>query len=203
MSTILRTRVHPGLAAAVVAAVLLGACSSAAPASTAGAPTPSPSPSPRPFEGLNGPLEAGTYSVSSVIPADITFTVPAGWTHSEESPNLIGPHTDSGVGLSFWVVEDVRSDPCDPSSPLLDPRPGPTADGLSMALAAHPNVETSAPAPAQVGDFEGTYLAVTVPANAGCRYQPWPNPDRLVLPGTGVVELWIVDVDGSRLVMMA
>jgi hypothetical protein len=129
--------------------------------------------------------------------------VPAGWIHSEESPNLVGPHKEAGVGLSFWFVEDVRSNPCNPDSPLLDPRPGPTVDELSMALAAHPNVETSEPAPAQVGGFEGTYLAVTVRANAGCRYQPWPNPDRLILPGAGDVELWVLDVDGARLVLMA
>lgn len=201
-----RSWVRYAPATAVLVAVLVGACSSGAPSGpTVGAPTPTmrSSPSPRPFEGLNGALEPGTYSVSSVVPAEITFTVPSGWRHSEESPSLVGPHTDSGVGLSFWVVEDLRSNPCDPASPLLDPRPGPTVDELSTALAAQPRVETSEPAPAQVAGFEGTHLAVAIPANSGCAYQPWPNPDRLVLPGAGDVDLWILDVAGARLVMMA
>ena len=169
-------------------------------------PTPSPTPSPASFgPHALGALEPGTYLLDAVQPFRITFTVPAGW-EKLIAPATIWAAPASDARLGFMTVDNVFIDPCDKARGLLDPPLGPTVDDLATALATVPGLEASTPADITLAGFAGKRIDVNVIGTA----DPCPGVETALLRGTvdapppGLGEdyrLWIVDVDGHRLVM--
>jgi hypothetical protein len=105
---------------------------------------------------------------------------------------------------------------------LVDP--GPTVDDLVAALEAQAMRHATAPADVTVAGFPGKYLEWSVPSDwvvtgdgdfAGCDVQPNGHRDFVSWLGAGGVgerwqqmagqvdRLWILDVDGQRLVVDA
>ena len=161
-----------------------------------------PTPTPRAFEDASGALEPGTY-VSSIDSVEVTFTVPAGWSRAPESPELAGPIADDG-GLSFWIVTDLFADPCRFDQGALDPPPGPSADDLANALVAQPGVDAEPPSDIVVDGFAGKYVEYTTPAATDCpAFGPWETPNGVVMFPNTDARYWVLDVDGTRLVMLA
>jgi hypothetical protein len=161
-----------------------------------------PTPTPRAFEDASGALDPGTY-VSSVGSVEITFTVPAGWNNEPTSPELAGPHGEDG-GLSFWIVTDLFADPCRFSQGTLDPRPGPSVDDLANALVEQPGIDAESPSDIVVDGFAGKYVEYTTPAT-GCPdgFGPWETPNGTVMFPSTDARYWVLDVDGTRLVILA
>ena len=162
---------------------------------------PTPTPTPRPFEEESGALAPGTY-VSSIDPVEVTFAVPAGWTREPSAPELAGPISDDG-GLSFWIITDLFADPCRFDQGTLDPPPGPSVEDLANALVAQPGVEADPPTDVVVDGFAGTYVQYTTPATGCAQFGPWETPNGVVLGPNTDARYWILDVDGTRLVMLA
>ncbi len=163
---------------------------------------PPPTPTPRAFEESVGALEPGTY-VSSIESVAVTFTVPAGWNREPGSPELAGPIADDG-GLSFWVVTDLFADPCRFELGTLDPPPGPSVDDLANALAAQPGVDAAPPSDVVVDGYAGKYVEYTTPAETDCpSFGAWQTPSGAVLFPSTDARYWVIDVDGTRLVMLA
>lgn len=167
----------------------------------------------------NGPITAGTYRLKLAgaptvldpsFPA-LLITVPDGWSG-------IGGwalHRNSQVAVQFWNVDQVYGHPCKWTGTLS--RPGPTVDDLVKGLADRPLRHATKPTDVNLAGYQGKYLEWSVPSDAdfskcdadggthyfesgtahggqGDRYHQGPGQ---------VDRLWILDVNGARVVIDA
>ncbi len=233
MTTHLPAAARYGLvAAAVVAAIAIGAgfllrgnvgdddptptpSTSAVPSATASAGGPmSLLDSPR-----AGDLPAGEYVLDlEAYPMLIEFTVPEGWwyywtsasrgssdVHAILGNNGVGDGHNSAWGLSFAVVNQVRTDPCDAGAGYMDASV--TASAATLA-AAFETWTGFAPTTEDVtiGGFSGKRVEIsssdcegglfTTPA--GYRFDMPPAADE---PFDSPHQFTFLDVDGSVLVI--
>jgi hypothetical protein len=171
----------------------------------------------------DGVLQPGTYSVrpQDVSAPRVLVTVPAGWYgggFSTSQNNSIDP--PDGAGVILWGGPfDVYEDPCRWSTSLPSSPTGSTVEDLAAALAAQPTRDATAATDVTVGGFSGKAIELTVPADlafdtangfTGCdegEFRSWISPDgntfRLHQGPGQHDQLWIVDVDGTRLVIDA
>ena len=202
-----RLRIAAAAAAIGVLAVaggVLGASPSVAP----GAASPATGPSPAPHAmtvGEGGSLEPGTYVTAGPFPARVTFTVPAGWEGRMGGPYAVSLNPASAPdALWFRVFDKVYADPCHDHETLLDPLPGPSAGELADALAGLPGLEVTSPTDVTLGGHQGKQLTMTAPATGDfCRVWELPlGATNDMAPGDQQ-RVWILDVDGQRLVIVA
>ena len=177
-------------------------------------PTPSPSPSASPLTyAWPRALAAGTYrtTLSWDLPFEVEFTVPEGWQGYDIEISKPGAH---GLAVEFVLVENIFSDPCTAES--QNPSIGPSVDDLSSAIATLPGLDVVGPTRVDVDRLTtGASLEYTLREDADCEpsaYMLWDMPMERILP---VVpsggdrkaltaregRIWILDVDGERLVM--
>jgi hypothetical protein len=207
-------------AAAVVVAAFLGYRLLIEP--NVGGPPPIPSPSPSPsaeasptsestpmsFDDFaGGALSPGSYVLSGVEPFQITFTVPSGW-EKLAVPAMVWSREDDKSTVGYFTVDDLVSDPCDPSQGYVGL--GPSADDLATALGAMPGYELNLSAETTISGFAATMLDVQwgdPPCAEGVEAQLGiSQPGDVVRPHPGAGEQlfsrwYIVDVDGERLVI--
>jgi hypothetical protein len=206
------------VATIAIAAGILTACSSSGddgpaladqPTST---PVPASNGAPSPSSGA---LEPGTY-VFSTFDSDfdasyrITMDLLDGYEGVDGGP--VNGGSGNSQGISAWTVGNLYADPCHWAGTLLDPPAGPSVDGLVEALASQPQRGASRPTAVELGGFTGTFMEMTVPAGIdladcqGGQFRTWIDPalagSRWLEPGQHDL-LWIVDVDGRRLVIDA
>ncbi len=149
-----------------------------------------------------------------------TVEVPTEWSTFDGHFVVKG---GSGVlGLSVWDVGEVPRNPCHWKGNLYDP--GPTVDDLVAALEAQPMRHATTPTDVTLGGYHGRYLEWSVPNDMvvtgdadfeGCDVQPSNgHRDFVSWLGNGFGEryqqvagqvdmLWVLDVDGQRLVIDA
>ncbi len=199
-------------------AILLTACSDdTGTGSSAGEDSPPSSPSgdlvqvTRLADTTAGALPPGQYAIgfSSDQPDApmVLIDVPAGYLGGGDGYEIMAE--EDGIGFRHfdtWTVAEVAAKPCgDPA--WVDP--GPSVDDLADALAALPVWESTRPAPMTVGGHEGVFMEFNVPANIPARCQGELLSWRDHLGGTQGIgtgktqRLWIVDVDGHRLMLIA
>jgi hypothetical protein len=201
----------------MIAAVILAACTTgddaqpgatgpgatSVPASSVTAVAPSDAAEP-------GPYVLKTDDPNFDAKYRITMDLLDGYASSEGSPVVLG--TDGGQGISAWTVGNVYAEPCRWVGTLLDPPIGPSVDGLVGGLASQNSRHATAPTDVALDGFTGKFMELTVPARidlADChdgQFRTWVDPTlegaRWLDPGQRDL-LWIVDVDGSRLVIDA
>lgn len=161
-------------------------------------------------------LEPGPYLITSASPVEITITVPdqryGSWPSAwYKALYDWGPwHQSNEARLGFIVVENLYADPCQPDLGLSDPAVGPTVDELVDALGTVPGVVVGASSEATLGGYAGRMLELTgVDRPEPCVEEPlvWQTtqgePSVLVPGSRAVTRLWILDVDGTRLVVFA
>ena len=132
----------------------------------------------------------------------LTFAVPAGWEKG-------GWYVDTTLAHVFFdYVTNIYADSC--PSVLVDPPVGPTVDDLASAWANLPGFHATAPTDITVDGFHGKQVEFTVPD-----YNKTDCPDgdfKLLASGNGAWsaegpnqhnQLWILDVNGTRLVIVA
>jgi hypothetical protein len=172
--------------------------------------------SPRPLPD-DLPTPAGSYVLAAdrlygVPPLDITFTIPSdGWVSWGPGVLTNEPDGRDHVGIGFHNVANLYKDPCLwQTSGEARPRVGPTVADLEDAFARQPHFTASAPTDVTVDGFRGSFMTMTIDADldfAGCnsgQVHSWIDPDgnSRYYAGPGQVEqFWIVDVDGTRLVI--
>src|SRR6478735_6349175 len=203
-----RTNLFVAASAALLAAGLVGCTAEAAPDSApASAPT-----TVRPLPSGDGvaPLEPGRYvfPVMDAAPELLpVVSVPAGFAATDDASGVtVGADAaDDGRMLLIWEIDSVYSHPCDATRRTV--AVGPTAADLADALAAQPMRDGTTPAPVTIGGYEGFYVELSVPddidvdACPGGKFFSWPGRWQ---QGAGQVDmLWIVDVDGQRVVFDA
>jgi hypothetical protein len=199
----------PGL---VIAAMLIGACSSgsAAPSSAvnlasiaaSAAPTTAATPSPSAAaevvctsnanDACLGRLAAGTYS-SALFNPSITFTVPAGWADHADSLGeyvLYAPGSKpnaSEFGARDWIAFEANvtlaPEGC-PAHPKFDASKSAADIASWMAKRAH--LVTTSPKPVSVGGLSGLVLDVRLADDAPV--ECFPVPAVLLVHGIGASE---------------
>lgn len=208
---------------AATAAVSAEATSSAgsAPAKQSNAATAARSTLPAPLGAGHQNLAAGVHVLDLVARdqsgngpahlARIAITLPAGWfNYNGRALNTRGPL--SHLLLSFWDVALVYPTPCRwQGKPMVNP--GSTEHGLASVLARQPLRNATTPRDTALAGFRGKYLQLSVPRNidfAACDqgyFESWTgngwSSDRYEQAPGQVDRLWILNVDGQRLVVDA
>lgn len=130
-------------------------------------------------------------------------------------------HGADALGLSVWDVGKVPLDPCHWRKQFR--QPGPTVDDLVEALATQRLRNATEPKAVTLAGYEGRYLELSVPADMrvsgdadfeGCDVMANGHLDFISWLGNDFGEryeqvagqvdmLWILDVDGQRLVIDA
>ena len=176
-----------------------------------------------------GTLEAGSYSFAGgplpgpVTPADLTFTVPAGWTAdsgyvSKNALNIqkdlahLGPNE---VFFATFPITNIFSDACHWNTTMISG--GTTVDQLTNLLRAQKGGRVaSAPTNVTLGGFPAKRIQFTVPAAVGVEscdagvglLHFWPDPDGTsgggiccsAVGSTDVV--YVLHVAGQQLIVM-
>jgi hypothetical protein len=139
----------------------------------------------------------------------ITMHLLDGYASDGNSPVVFG--TDDGQGISTWTVGNVYAEPCRWRGTLLAPPIVQSVDALVAGLTSQKNRHASAATDVSLDGFTGKFMELTVPARidlADChhgQFRTWVDPvggARWLEPGQRDL-LWIVDVEGSRLVIDA
>ena len=213
------------LTAFACAAVAAGCTSAAAPSGaidTSAEPTAVAVPSDeiRPFPQEFAPLAAGTYRLARGSVSEdgefppILISVPAGWEGGGRFLWMPAGEEFGRIAVQFWEVDQLYGHPCPSRGTLF--QPGPTVDDLASALVDIPLRQATQPIDVTVDGYAGRYLEWSVPADidfedcdpdgdedyfdswtdtgGGGRYQQGPGQ---------VDRLWILDIDGARLVIDA
>lgn len=209
-----------GLAAAVLVLVaLLGV--KFLPWSNVGGPIGSPTAKPdsTPISSPSTSSTASTeYLSDPAFPIPLTLRVPFGWNvsgdSSSESVHL--PGFGWRTGIDFYVVDNLYADPCQPTRGWRDPPLGPTADDLVTVLTNLPPYVEATISTTDVDGYAAIHLdRSTAPSTfaAECRlsdvylgevYSGSTDRDSAVgqLALGGYPDVWVVDVDGERLLIV-
>jgi hypothetical protein len=184
-------------------------------------PTLEPTPSPTPEAGL----PQGAFAVDDPLAPDdapsITVTLPsAGWTYAPEFAAL-GKGVDVAnlpeATILLWAKAPgtgfyVPGDPCRATSTRPD-TPATTVEDFVAALAAQRSRDASEPMDVTIGGHAGKSITLHVPDDAAfddCEegefvsYGTDEEPlDRIHQGGGQIDQFWILDVDGSIVVLDA
>lgn len=172
-------------------------------------PTPSPAPSASPVALREGDLTPGTYVFvpCTAPPCLVTdesirllIDVPSGW--SGVVPNAVWIAENAapgGAALTIGSGGDLPRDPC-VTTDLIDT--GSTVDGFADAIAAHPVLEATDPVDVSLDGYSGKYIDLDLPTDlSSCKeFRPW-EPGIYAQGPDHQWHLWIIDVDGSRVVI--
>ena len=156
-------------------------------------------------------MAAGAYVTGDPFLARVTFTLPGGWEGNMGGPYFVDLGQVSGpTAVTLGIFDTVYADPCDYNKGPIAPRPGSSVDELANALAALPNLTVTTPTDITIDGFHGKQLTMTAPSSlAGCSLSPdgdmriWDYPLGATFGMTAGdrVRVWILDVDGQRLVI--
>ena len=174
-----------------------------------GTPTPSPSPAASiPVHDGPGALAPGTWAMD-VGPVRAIFDIPTvGWQENVV-PDVIW-HAGSEGRFAFHLVDNLYAGPCDDSA-FRDPPVGPTVDDLATALSSLPGVPAAEPTDVTFGGHPAKHIEISLPAtDQPCGPESTPVlwevaliREATPLESGAVTRFWIVDVDGTRVVVTA
>jgi len=192
--------------------------------------TATPQPSAQPTSTPQAGLPEGPYSFEPEGPFSsedsgmtLTVTIPSSGWGFDRTWNLLGPgENDFDPFIAFWAFPDeefyVPADPCRGDSTRPD-APATTVDEIATALAAQASRNVSEPVDVVIGGYAGKSLILHAPdgvEESECEtgtiitYSTGMNPDlgaddfwRNTQRPDEVSELWILDVDGTIVIIDA
>jgi hypothetical protein len=166
---------------------------------------------PETIAGQAGCIDAGAEDDS----IRISFTVPNGWANGGADTIFRAVEANSppgGASLMFnrggWLTPELCG------RPVSDLSTGTTVDDFVNALVGHPDLDLTSPVDVTLAGYSGKYLELQAPANipadydfpaAGeCTtfYRVWEQPIYAQGPNH-LWHLWVLDVDGIRVVVRA
>ncbi len=133
--------------------------------------------------------------------------MPAGWVDNDWY--VAKPLANPIFAVGFDNVANIYTDSC--PSVLVDPPVGPTVDDLASAWANLPGFHATAAIDITVDGFPGKQIEFTVPDynTQDCPYgdfkltKSWDGGDYWAQGPNQHHQLWILDVNGTRLVITA
>ena len=154
-------------------------------------------------------LEKGRYWIG-VGQIRVSLAVPRGWDVWSSGGGIIDPrhrgHWPSGTGIGFYQIADVYADPCRWELGKV-PSKGPSAADLAAALARQPDRAATTPTDVELDGFDGRMVRLHVPSDvdfSDCYLNEYRSWEGRFHQGAGQVdEVWILDVEGERLVIDA
>ena len=214
-------RIVRDVAIAVIATISIAACSSGASdkpttADTREGTVSTTASSPTLPTATVGPGRGTAFFSVQPDPVPVTFTMPAGW-EVWDLWFVAKSDADQEFGLMFFVVANIYADGC--QWVLSDPPVGPTVDDLVSAWANVPGLAATAPVDITVDGYAGKQIELTVPdyGETECKeskFGLWQDdgppetragsqPNRWAQGPNQHSQLWILDVDGTRVVIEA
>jgi hypothetical protein len=202
-----------------------GDAPSPSPEASVAEPTATPEPSvAEPASTPDAGLPQGPFSFEpdgSFSPQDsamtLTVTIPASGWGFDDTWNLLGPGgPEDAPFIAFWAFPDeqfyVPADPCRGDSTKPE-TPATTVDEIATALAAQTSRNASEPVDVMIGGYAGKSLILHAPEgvdDTDCERGEvityftaddffWRNVQR----SDEVSELWILDVDGTTVIIDA
>lgn len=173
---------------------------------------PLPDGNPIPEVLVDAKLAPGPHQLS-LAGMQITFTVPEGWRGSNQGvvDADLGADAPGGAELGFWTVTNVYTDPCKWRGSLARPPVGAGVNDLVQALATQHGHPSGDRLKMDVDGYSATEIKLTVPSNldkstcSSGEFHSWQSPqgDRFHQDPGQIDQLFILDVDGTRLVIDA
>lgn len=178
-------------------------------------PTTTPVPTPEPTvltSASRQTLGPGTYRVEGDFARPFTFTIESEWIleHLGTDTVSLNRSLDPGADwLDIQLIENVYSDPC--AGELTDPPVAKTPEDLIGALAGMTGFTADPITQVAIGAHAGSHVAVTnemdgdadgcVEGNAIPIYTAVEYPDPAITNGNSRDEFWVVDVDGTPVII--
>lgn len=145
-------------------------------------------------------------------PVGIDVTVPEGWSGSREF-NLLEPTgsdtsgPDGAALVMGWTTYTVglNSDPClSQAHEIPDIKVGPSVDDFVDAVQARKRLNVTKPTDVELGGYSGRFFTLKGPADVSTcdNWRPW-DPSPYAQGDNNIWDLWVMDVDGQRVVVMA
>jgi hypothetical protein len=175
--------------------------------------TPSPSATPVPAPTATSAPQTTVWSIggpddptSFFVP--LTLELPSGWDQQYASMQMVGATSPRGFNAILFVTAQVRpfEDPC--ARPLVPMAVGPSVDDLIDALANLP-VEVSTVEETVIDGHPAKQLTFAESSEGpacedGSQFTwRWENGENHGVGPDALTRLWAVDVDGTRLVIVA
>jgi len=206
---------RPVAVIAILVAFVTGACITERPAAEGSTPADvSMKGTPQAISSGEVELKAGTYIFDNSVLGlpgkpfpNVVVTVPDGWSSFGYGVRRY-LDTQRYLAVSLWTVGDVYANGCHWLGPKI--HPGPTVDDLAAVLAARPLRKATTPVAVSLGGHHGKYLEWSVPVDIsfsdcdGASFRSWTaeNGGDRYQQGPGQVDrLWILDIEGRRLVI--
>lgn len=177
-------------------------------------PAPTPTATPTTLETtLTVAPTTGTGFYTGLDHVAVAYAVPHGWESLDDDGwAVIKSGSDPVFGAAFWEVANIFIDPC--QWVLFDPPVGPSVDELASAWAKVPAIEVTSTSDVTVDGYVGREVEFTVPNYDASECQQnkfglWQDGSFANIPdywaqGPNVhLQLWILDVEGTRLVVKA
>ena len=164
-----------------------------------------------PFRGGDIRLEPGRYVLDAPFDFHLSLDVPAGWLGVEIEPGAATLVRDESAPQPEIVLATVRGlplDPCRSELGLREPLLQPGVDDLVRALAAVPAIGPAAIRETTIGGRRAWVLTVVggsdpVRCTSGEAFTLWSLGQPYTLEDGARHRIWMVEVDGGRLVIAA
>lgn len=160
-------------------------------------------------------LAAGRYSIGSGISNRVSAAVPDGWAAVDHwgVSGPLGYDAPDGMGVRFYTVGNLLNNPSSYADGRQDPPVGPTVDDLIQAIVDQTEWTASTPTEATIGGFSARHVQITIPEGAELDSRE-PGGAFYLFQDEGAGQIWglewgqmfevyVVDVDGERLVLDA
>lgn len=145
---------------------------------------------------------------------EISVIMPDGWEVNEGVIAKGDTEDGTQMRLGAGFVGNLFADRCQWSTTRLDPPLGSTVEDLTTAFSTIWGSDASTAVADSVDGFEGEYMVLTVPIDVdftecdGQRFVGWAEagssePSRWYQGPGQILEHWILDVDGVRLLIEA
>jgi hypothetical protein len=152
-------------------------------------------------------VDPGTYTLDVPGEVRVTFTLGAGWERVDVTQLLWG----SGKSLNIEVVDNLYAHTCHWKQGPRKPAVGPSVDDLANALAAMSRWEATTPTDIVLDGHAGKRVQLVAPPDSSTcdeterilfhvKGEPRFRP---VMRDREHLDVWIVDVTGTRVVIIA